>query len=162
MKGPWSCVLSQAWGCGMRPFPVLWLKDTVITVIPCLSPRSSKSRFSYVINFLHSLPLHVCSTVQSSVNWLLTNGSFQRSPIKSTLSPAPPHTARLSHTTWTSHNHLAQMSSTNLHSTPLMAKTRRTCARWPPPHLRARSVADWDGVMSQMMRPSWLNHVEPL
>ena len=65
---------------------------------------------------------------------------FQRSPTRSTLSPAPPHTAQPSLTTWTSLTLLAPTSSMSWHSTPLIPKTRRICARWPLHHLRARSV----------------------
>lgn len=67
---------------------------------------------------------------------------FQMSPTRSIPSPAPPLTARHSRTTWTSHIPLAPTSSTNWHNMPLTPKTRRTCARWPPPPLRARSVIE--------------------
>lgn len=74
---------------------------------------------------------------------------FQRSPTRSTLSPAPPHTAQPSLTTWTSLTLLAPTSSMSWHSTPLIPKTRRICARWPLHHLRARSVM---GSLVTMMK----------
>lgn len=62
------------------------------------------------------------------------------SPTKSIPSPVLPRIARRSLITLTSHTLLAPTSSTSWHSTPPTLKTRKTCAKWPPPLLRARSV----------------------
>lgn len=62
------------------------------------------------------------------------------SPTKSIPSPVLPRIARRSLITLTSHTLLAPTSSTSWHSTPPTLKTRNTCAKWPPPLLRARSV----------------------
>lgn len=83
--------------------------------------------------------------------WPLKCFLFQRSPTRSIRSPALPPTARPSLTTWTSLTLLAPTSSTSWRSTPLIPKTRRICARWPPPHPRARSVMGgswWFGAVA--------------
>lgn len=70
-----------------------------------------------------------------------TSLSPQRNPTRSTRSRAPPPTARLSPTTWTSPTRHAPMCSTSWHSMPRSPQSRSSCARWLPPQARARCAS---------------------
>ena len=69
--------------------------------------------------------------------------SLQRSPTRSTPSPAPPPTERRSPTTWTSPTRRAPTCSTSWPSTPRSPPSRSSCARWPPRRARARWACPW-------------------
>lgn len=108
---------------------------------PCPKPKEDPKRAGLGSRPLSLGPPLPCST-PPALGWPLTPNpaalSLQRSPTRSTPSPAPPPTARPSPTTWTSPTRHAPTCSTSWRSTPQSPPSTSSCARWPPRRARAR------------------------